>query len=247
MSYRIATIEDDLLLAEDLHQKLTHLGYTMVGNATNVEEAISLVEQQNPDIIVADIQIDGPMDGIQAMSEIYKQYRCPVIYLTARSDAMVVKRALATGPAAFMIKPYKLSEFVINIDLAVRNFREQSSFEKVNARVTDSIFIPQQFLYHRVWKNDIKYIEADGAYVKVHTVDKKYQITINLKGFERQLNDDRFFRVSRKHLVNTRYIIRINGNSLFIQIPGQREELITIGKEQRQEILSRFTILKTKD
>lgn len=247
MNYRIITIEDDLILAQDLHNKLKLLGYLMLGNATNTTEAIAMVTKESPDVIIADIQIEGSKDGVDTIYDIYKNYICPVIYLTANTDAVTVKRALATGPAAFLLKPYKISEFAINIDLAIANFREQMSFEKANSRITDSIFIPQQFLYHRLWKKDIKFIEADGAYVKVHTKDKKYQITVNLKGFERQLNDSTFFRVSRKHLINTQYITRINGNSLFLQMPGQKEELITIGKEQRQEILSRFTILKTRD
>lgn len=246
MNYRIITIEDDLLLAEDLKQKLTSLGYAVLGNATTAEEAMQLVTELCPDILIADIRIAGEKDGIDTVTEIYKSYRCPVIYLTANSESATVKRALATHPAAFLLKPFKISEFVINIDLAVENFRKQITFESVNHRITDSIFLPQDFLYYRVRKKDIYYVEADGAYVKVFTNDKKYHITVNLKSFERQLNDKVFFRVSRKHLINTDYISRINGNALFLNLP-EKEQMVAISKDQRQEILSRFMILRTKE
>lgn len=246
MNQKILTIEDDLLVALDLQSKLTTLGHVVIGNATTRQEALELISKELPDIIIADIKIDGDKDGIDTVREIYNVLKCPVIYLTANSDTVTVKRALATGPAAFLLKPYKVSEFAINIDLAIQNFQQRMSFEGINQKITDSIFIPQQFLYYRIWKRDIKYIEADGAYVKVHTKDKKYQVTVNLKAFERQLNDNSFFRVSRKHLINTIYIVRINGNSLYVQVPGNKEELIAVSKDQRPEILSRLLILKTK-
>ena len=246
MSYRIVTIEDDLLIAQDLGQKLKSLGYEVLGNATNSKEAIDLVNIHRPDILIADILIEGDKDGITTVEEIYKTYRCPVIYLTANSENTMVKKALTTRPSAFLIKPFKISEFAINIDLAIERFREQTTHETANRRVSDSIFLPHDFLYHRIRKKDIFYVEADGAYVKVFTKDRKYQLTVNLKSFERQLNDKSFLRISRKHLINTQCIARINGNVLYLALPD-KEQMLSIGRDQRQEILSRFLILKTKD
>jgi DNA-binding LytR/AlgR family response regulator len=211
MSITILTIEDNLIIAEDLEQKLIQLGYRVLGNATSSDEALQLIGRVTPDLIIADIIIDGDKDGIETISEIQKRLMCPVIYLTANSESAMVKRALATHPAAFLIKPFKISEFAINIDLAIRNFRKQITFQSANVRVTDSIFLPQDFLYHRVRKKDIYYVEADGAYVKVFTKEKRYHVTVNLKSFERQLSDRHFLRISRKHLINTEYISRING------------------------------------
>jgi DNA-binding LytR/AlgR family response regulator len=219
----------------------------VIGNASSVKDATEFVNTHSPDLIVADIHIDGEKDGIETIQEIYKSYKCPVIYLTANSDATIVKRALATSPAAFLLKPYKISEFSINIDLAIKNFREKVTFENINSKVSDSIFLPQEFLYYRVRKKDIYFVEADGAYVKVICREKKYQITVNLKSFERQLNDKGFIRVSRKYLINTDYIGRINGNALYLALPGAKEQMIAISKDLRQEILDQFVILKTKD
>lgn len=246
MSYRIITIEDDLLLAEDLKQRLFSLGYTVLANATTAMEAVQLTREHQPDILIVDIHISGEQDGIDAVTLIYQQYRCPIIYLTANSESATVKRALATHPSAFLLKPFKVSEFAINIDLAIKNFRNSVTFQTINHLLTDSIFLPQDFLYYRVRKQDIFFVEADGSYVKVYTKEKRYHVTVNLKSFERQLNDTRFLRISRKHLINTEYVARINGNAVYLNLP-EREQLISMSKEQRQDLLQLFSLVKTRE
>jgi DNA-binding LytR/AlgR family response regulator len=241
----ILTIEDDLLIAEDLKQKLTQLGYGVLGNVTSCQEALDSIAQQTPDLIIADIMIEGDKDGIETVSEIYKRLLCPVIFLTANSESTTVKRALATHPAAFLIKPFKLSEFAINIDLAIKNFKAKFPQDQVNHLVTDAIFVPDKFLYHKVYKNDILFVEADGSYIKIITPEKKYQITTNLKGFEAQFDHPAFYRVSRKHLVNLNRVARINGNMLYIK-DHKTEHAIAISKAERAEILGKFEIIKTK-
>jgi len=245
MPHTILTIEDDLLIAEDLKQKLTQLGYQVLGNVTNCEEALAFIQARTPDLIIVDIMIEGEKDGIETVNEIYKHLLCPVIYLTANSESSTVKRALATHPAAFLIKPFKMSEFAINIDLAIENFREHFPSTLQDAAVNDSIFVPDKFLYHRVYKSDILFIEAEGAYIKIVTHDKSHQLTTNLKNFEAQFNHPNFYRVSRKHLINIAKVHRINGNVLYLK-GGQNEYPIAISQAQRAEILSLFEIIRTR-
>ncbi len=155
MSYKILTIEDDLLIAEDLNVKLGQLGYQVLGNARTGLEAVELTRTLHPEVIIADIMLEGELDGIETISKIYEFHLCPMIYLTANSESATVKRALATHPAAFLIKPFKLSEFVINIDLAVGNFKSKFPVPPQQPFIKDSIFVPDKFLYHRVYKKDI--------------------------------------------------------------------------------------------
>lgn len=243
MSYSIFTIEDDLLIAEDLKAKLTQLDYRVLGNARSGEEALEKIRMLTPELIIADIMIEGDMDGIETVSNIYKFHQCPIIYLTANSESATVKKALATHPSAFLIKPFKISEFTINIDLAIKNFKEKQPKPTPHK---DSIFVPDKFLYHRVYKQDIIYVEADGAYVKVITPTKNHQLTTNLKTFWSQFEHPDFFRVSRKHLINTSKVDRINGNMLYLRGDKGNEYPITISKPQRAEILAMFEIIKTK-
>lgn len=245
MNYRIATIEDDLLIAEDVKFKLEELGHTVCGNARNYDEAIELVHQNRPEIIIADILLEDEKDGIDAINTIFEFHKCPVIYLTANSESMMVKRAMKTHPAAFLIKPFKLSEFAINIDLAMTNFQRVYSFEKVNDKITDSIFLPDQNTFIRVFKKDILFVKADGSYVEIVTESRKYQMATNLKNFHLQLKGDNFLRVSRSYLINVDYLYRINGNMVYLKF-GDKEIPIILSKNLRQEVLNKFQVLRTK-
>lgn len=245
MSHRILTIEDDLLIAADIKQKLEALGHEVMGNARNCDEAVNLALSQTPNIIIADILIEGEKDGIETINEIYQTFKCPVIYLTANSESTMVKRAMKTHPAAFLIKPFKISEFSINIDLAVQNFSQTVDFEEANPKITDAIFLPDQNTFVRVLKKDILYVKADGSYVDVVTEKKSFQLASNLKNFHKQFKAPQFIRVSRSYLVNGAFVCRINGNMIYLQ-SSQREIPIVFSKEKRQEILNRFEVLKSK-
>ncbi|MBV6643996.1 MAG: response regulator transcription factor, partial [Cyclobacteriaceae bacterium] len=218
--------------------------YEVLDNAKSGEEAIEKVRYYQPELIVADISLEGVMTGVEAVSIIYQFHQCPIIYLTSSSETTTVKKALATHPSAFLLKPFKISEFAINIDLAIHNFKEKSGGQFRIVR--DSIFVPDQFLYHRVFKKDILFAQADGAYVKVFTENKDYSLTANLKTFHEQCQGPDFFRVSRKHMVNLNKVNRINGNTLYILSGKGMEHPITISKQQRSDILAKFDIIKTK-
>ncbi len=245
MTYRIATIEDDLLIAADIKGKLEDLDHQVVGNARTYEEGLLLAEEEKPEIIISDILLEGSRDGIETISSIYEFHKCPVIYLTANSEATMVKRAMKTHPAAFLIKPFKLSEFAINIDLAVQNFKKAVDFDQVNEKVTDSVFLPDQNTFVRVLKKEILFIKADGSYVEVITSDRSYHLASNLKNFHRQFEESNFMRVSRSYLINLNHVCRINGNMVYLQ-DKDNEHPIIFSKDKRQEILDRFQVLKTK-
>ncbi len=243
MGYKILIIEDQLLIAEDIAMQLEDLGYEIIGLATNRKETFDILNRGWPDLIIADVMLEDE-NGIDIISEVLKHQKLPVIYLTGNSESSTVKKAMNTQPAAYMVKPFKASEFSINIDLAINNFQKQQEFDKGKTKsklVTDAIFIPDQHNFIRIKKQDIYMVEADGSYIKIYTKDKKHQLSSNLKNFELQLNDPTFLRISRKYLINTAHAEKINGNTIYL---GPYQAVIT--KVVRQEMLQKFPILKTK-
>ncbi|NJL44827.1 MAG: response regulator [Leptolyngbyaceae cyanobacterium SM2_3_12] len=77
---KILIVEDELLIAQSLSQKLKKLGYDILGVSPSGDLAINLVAQQKPHLILMDIVIQGRLDGIQAAKEIFKTYNIPVIF-----------------------------------------------------------------------------------------------------------------------------------------------------------------------
>ncbi|MGW8121482.1 LytR/AlgR family response regulator transcription factor [Roseivirga echinicomitans] len=244
MKKRILIIEDNLDLAEDLIGKLKLIGYDVIGNATNLAEAFTLVDDRKPDLIIVETSLCSGACGIDIIRQVQQTHNIPIIYLTSNCESTRVKMALETNPSAYLLKPVQFSELEINIGLAIQNFnkREALPYTKDEAIVAnDAIFIPDNQMHIRIKNCDIYAVEADGSYIKILMDGKKYQLTSNLKNFVKQFVDPRFIRISRKHLINASYVEKINGNTIYL---GQYE--FQFSKLNRQEILSHFRILKSK-
>lgn len=116
---KILIVEDDAIFSMDIIRKLELWGYEVLPVAVSGEEAIILVREQTPDIILMDITLKGDMDGIDTAKIINRESRIPIIYVTAHSDKNTVKRALSTNPAGYMVKPVNHKDLRYNLELAV--------------------------------------------------------------------------------------------------------------------------------
>ena len=119
VSAKILVVEDETIVARDIQQSLTRLGYDVPTTATSGEEAIRKTREIDPDLILMDIVLKGPMDGVETVRHINRQFDVPVIYLTAYADDSTLDRAKATSPAGYMLKPFHPNELRPTIELAL--------------------------------------------------------------------------------------------------------------------------------
>lgn len=124
--YRIVVAEDETLIRLDLVEMLTEAGYDVVGEATNGEEAIHLVESLNPDLAILDVKMPI-LDGISAAEKIIS--RAPVLMLTAFSQKDLVERARDAGAMAYVVKPFAIGDLVPAIEIAVSRHRQLKALE----------------------------------------------------------------------------------------------------------------------
>ncbi|MBF0559410.1 MAG: response regulator [Nitrospirae bacterium] len=101
---KILIVEDEVLPALELQFILKGLGYA-VQTSTNGEEAVLLAGEENPDIVLMDISIDGEMDGIQTADNIGLGLGIPIIFMTGYSDEEVIEKAKHINPVAILSKP----------------------------------------------------------------------------------------------------------------------------------------------
>jgi len=116
---RILIVEDEGIIAADIEDRLKRLGYEASGWASTGEEAIGLAVSTNPDLILMDIMLKGPMDGIEVAEQVRRQYDVPVIFLTAFSDETLLERAVAIEPFSYLLKPFNERELRANIEMAL--------------------------------------------------------------------------------------------------------------------------------
>jgi PAS domain S-box-containing protein len=102
---RILIVEDQAFVAEDLRRELEPLGYLVTGIAESGEQALRLIEEHRPDLILMDIDLAGDIDGIETVGLIPVDRAPAVIYLSAHDDAATLERARQSRPYGYLIKP----------------------------------------------------------------------------------------------------------------------------------------------
>lgn len=120
---QILIVEDEVFIAMGLQEKLTALGYIVVGIAESGEKALLMAREHQPDLVLMDIVIKGDLDGIEVAERIREQFNIPVIYLTAYGDDKHLHRAKVTEPFGYLLKPYNDHELAITIEISLYKYR----------------------------------------------------------------------------------------------------------------------------
>ena len=110
-------------MARDIQVQIKGLGYEPVGQAKRGEDAITLVEELRPDLVLMDIQLAGAMNGVEAASEIRRRFAVPVVFLTAFAEDATLERAKLAEPYGYVLKPYAERELRIVLEMALYKHR----------------------------------------------------------------------------------------------------------------------------
>ncbi len=116
---RVLVVEDEGIIAQDIRISLQELGYEVCSTVNTGEEAVRMAEAERPDLVLVDVVLKGPMDGIDAARLIHSRFKIPIIYLTAYADEKMLDRAKVTEPFGYLIKPFREKELHSTIEMAL--------------------------------------------------------------------------------------------------------------------------------
>ena len=116
---KILIVEDDSIIAMFTREILSRKGYTVLNAVSSAEEAMAMVESESPDLILMDITLDGPIDGIEATRKIMSSNNVPVIFITANTDEHTLKRAHEAGAFGLLRKPFMPNDLYSSINRAI--------------------------------------------------------------------------------------------------------------------------------
>lgn len=102
---KILIVEDERLISLALSRMIEGLGHTVLAAVPSAELALKSLEAGRADLILMDIRLEGPMDGIEAAGQIQGQWDIPLVFTSAYTDPDTRYRANATNPFAFLPKP----------------------------------------------------------------------------------------------------------------------------------------------
>lgn len=98
----ILAVEDDPIYAESLEMVLQELGYDNFKVVDNAALALKIFKEEQPDILLADIDINGPINGIELVSIISSIHKIPALFITAFTDSDTFRKAKLTKPASIL-------------------------------------------------------------------------------------------------------------------------------------------------
>ncbi len=236
---KVGVVEDEILIADNICFTLLNLGYKVAGPVISYTDAIEMIEEQTPDLLLLDIQLAGSADGIELAAHVQQTYGIPYIFLTANSDQATVKRATQVQPYAFLVKPFTSDEIYAAIEIAMANFEmRRTKPEPINSVSDPFIFVKQGQAYHKLMYKNITYAQSVENYVLVFTnQNKRFIIRSTFQQFLLQFTEEQLFRLHRSYAINPTYIESIDATDVIINgtpVPmhkAEKEKLLQlIGK-----------------
>ena len=133
---KVVIAEDEAIIRLDLREVLEEEGYEVVGETGRGDEAVTLVRERRPDLVILDIKMPG-MDGLAAARAVSEERLAAVLILTAFSQRNLIEEARNAGALAYLVKPFQKADLVPAIEVALGRFAEREALESEVAELRD--------------------------------------------------------------------------------------------------------------
>jgi two-component system, LytTR family, response regulator LytT len=244
-------VEDESIVAKDIQNSLTKLGYNVVGTANNGKEALERISELNPDLVLMDIQIKGNMTGIEVSEKVKEKMHIPVIFLTAYADEGTLSRAKITEPYGYILKPFKEIDLHSTIEMAVYKHQKDAELlkerdflyslvENKDNNSKDILFVKSNSRLVKVYLKDIYFVEALKDYVVIHTEYGRYTVHTTMKDLDRKLGNTEFARVHRSFIARLDKIQSIDNQNVILE---KQRKVIPVGGSYRDELMQKLNML----
>jgi two-component system, response regulator PdtaR len=126
-NYRIQIVEDQYFVAMDCQQALEDAGFECTGLAASAERALELACRDQPDLLLMDIRLSGPMDGVEVATRIFKDHGIRSIFSSAHADPATRRRAEHANPLGWLQKPFTPDHLVEAVRIAIEELEREAS------------------------------------------------------------------------------------------------------------------------
>lgn len=251
MKIRTLVIDDELLARKRIKQLLASVEeFQVVGEASNVAEAVSACLELRPDLVFLDIEMpDG--SGFDALEKLSSEDIPAVVFVTAYDQYTI--KAFDVCAVDYLLKPFSEERFHqaaarvrerLNLesdeDLS-RQIKNLLSHLKTNGDFLDRLAINHKDRLIVVSVKEIDWVTAHGNYLKIHAQNKTYLLRDTINNLSQRLDPEVFLRIHRSTIVNAERIKEFqpmfSGQYLVILKDGAE---FILSRNYRKEILSRF-------
>ena len=217
-------VDDEAYIRDDVKTRLSHHfkgDIKVIGEASSVAEAVSLIDELKPHLLFLDIQLqDGT--SFDVLEQIHHK-NFDIIFVTGFDNHAI--KAIKVGALDYILKPIDDDEFKLAVskaidttqkDLDIEKFVEISSEyfkgvekKRIVLKTLENVYV--------VYEDDILYCKSDGNYTTFYTQkSEKILVSKPIKKALELLSDDIFIRCHQSYLVNKKHVVRYNKQGLLI-------------------------------
>lgn len=264
---RVLIVDDEMLARQRLEDLLQDRSdVTIVGMATNGEQAVEHIRRDNPDLVFLDVQMPG-LNGLDVIEKIGADKMPVTIFVTAYDEYAL--NAFELAALDYLVKPFDDDRFEQAFDRAreMATLREVDGITKRLETLLDQnpdadttgeensatsgngylerIAVETKGKVRIVAVENLTHIKADGPYAELHTPESTHLIRERMKTLESRLDPDEFFRIHRSTIVRLNCIESIlqrSGGDHAVQLSdGTR---LKVSRSRRDELKQRLGIDK---
>ncbi|WP_235297973.1 response regulator transcription factor [Portibacter marinus] len=172
---KVLIVEDEALIAMDLEMIMESMGHHVVGITGNGDEALDMIANRQPDLILLDVNIQGQKDGIELAEIIKDRSKKPFIFITSYADKSTLDRAKHTLPYGYILKPFSEQELKATVEIALFRYANESTDEvpslntinqNLMSEITDKEYEVMVDIYNGLANQQI----ASKHFISVNTV-----------------------------------------------------------------------------
>lgn len=226
-------VDDERLARNELKRLLENFPkVNIVGEASNADEAIQLIDELTPDLLFLDIQMPGK-NGFELLQSL--EGHVPEVIFTTAYDEYAIK-AFEFNALDYLLKPVELQRLSEAVHRVEEELLHDDEKRKQQADGTakvlgedDQVFVKDGEKCWFVRLGKVRLFESMGNYVRLYFDDQKPLVLKSLNALEERLDPKTYFRANRKHIINLQWIDKIepwfSGGLLVTLKGGDRVEI----------------------
>ena len=235
-------IDDERLARNELRRLLTvHADITIAGEAVDVPDALEKIAALKPDLLFLDVQMPGA-DGFSLLEQL--EPPLPAVIFTTAYDEFAVK-AFEFNALDYLLKPVDPNRLVAALEKLRGRGPAGESAAAPSHRLTleDKVFVREGERCWFVPVKNIRLLESEGNYTRLHFDDQKPQLFRSLTGMEERLDSRHFFRANRKQVINLAWVDGIEpwfSGGLLVKLKGGLK--VELSRRQAQDFRERLSL-----
>ncbi|QBI54933.1 LytR/AlgR family response regulator transcription factor [Streptomonospora litoralis] len=244
MRARCLIVDDEAPARADLRYLMSRFDHVqVVGEASNAEEALLLLDSLDYDLVLMDIRMPGGT-GLDVARKLREAAHPPrIIFTTAFPDYAV--EAFDLDAADYLVKPFDAERLERALDRALAARPEEGEPQPEPPRRSDGADSPHRIPVHKgdrtvlLNESSIIYAGAARGYSYLQLADERVLVNFSLNELERRLRGAHFFRAHRSYLVNLDYVRELAPDfrgTLMLLMDDPRKSRVEVSRRQAREL-----------